>query len=103
MKKFPYAASRPQSNPYVTNKQASASSDSGTWEEQLRTYGAMDNDRLMKTMLQVAAQSRADGSLDNASLDAFAANVAPMLDANARARMQELVAMLKSQGETSEH
>lgn len=62
---------------------------------QLNGYMGMSDDQLRDRLFQVAAQSRAQGTLDNDALDRFYQSASGMLDPQARARLAQLIAMLK--------
>lgn len=63
--------------------------------QQLQQYENMAPDQVWGEALRMAAQQRAAGALSDATLDALAAQLAPMLDASAQARMQQMLEVVK--------
>ena len=64
-------------------------------EEAIKAYSRLSQEDLMRELFRVANESRAKGEMNNQSLDAFYANVSPMLTPEQRARMQQLLTDLK--------
>lgn len=66
-----------------------------TPEEAVQAYSRLSQEDLMRELFRVANESREKGEVNNQSLDAFYANVSPMLTPEQRARMQQLLSELK--------
>ena len=73
---------------YSESKQA-------TPEEILNAYGGKSKSELMNVLFSEVAKKRQDGTLSDGELDAFANQVAPMLDETSRRELFSLVNALK--------
>ena len=60
-------------------------------------YAGMDKNELMNELTASVAAAKADGSFSAATLDEFVAFVSPSLAEQSRKRLEELVAVIKSQ------
>ena len=63
--------------------------------EQMAKYSSLSQEELMLEMFRTASESRANGELDNDTLDGFLSQASTMLTPDQYAKMQELVAKLK--------
>lgn len=83
-----------QARDFAGNTQGS---DNLSPEEIMRSFEGKSKSELMGTLMAEVARKRSDGSLTNAELDAFSAQVAPMLDEAARSELFKLISTIKSQ------
>lgn len=64
-------------------------------KKQVHKYGSMSESQLMEEMMEIANNSKAEGSLKSDDLDKFYKQVAPMLNEQQRNRLKQLIKSLK--------
>lgn len=63
--------------------------------EQVEKYSHLSQEELMMEMFRTAGESRANGQLDNATLDEFLVQASPMLTPDQLSKMKSLIDQLK--------
>ncbi|MBQ9624696.1 MAG: hypothetical protein IJR47_01180 [Clostridia bacterium] len=58
-------------------------------------YAGKSESELREKLLQMTSKGKADGSLNNETIDNMANKIAPMLDPEKRARLNSIIAMMK--------
>ncbi len=58
-------------------------------------YAGMSEDMLRAELLSKVAEAKSDGSFDSQKIDEFVETVSPSLDEATRARLKDLVALIK--------
>lgn len=66
--------------------------------ESIDKYDGMSGNELMSELMKNVAASKSDGTFSPEQLDEFVSFVSPSLDARSRARLVELVNMIKGGG-----
>ena len=64
--------------------------------EKAKQYEGKSEDQLLNELFKKVSEGKQSGTLSNADLDNFAGQVAPMLNAEQRKKLQQLLSMIKN-------
>ncbi len=64
--------------------------------EVLAAYGGKSEGEILRAVYERAAEGKRNGTLSNEQIDAFCAQIAPMLDAAKRKKLKKIAEKLKS-------